>query len=317
MPRPGCHGDARQCDEKCAELCGEPHTGQEPEAVPGCTDEAAVNYAEDATEDNGSCFYRLTRCISESHDDVEANAKGLFGADGTLEITKSDKGKKLLNRVGLRFNDIPLEKGMYVSKSHIVMHQAGPAAQKKKAKFIIAVENGNAKPFCKKENMKKCAKDLKKRKKFKGKAKWKVSKWDSKNGETERNTPDLSRVINGFLNKGKNWEKGNSLGFVIWAPGKKPKAGPRVVESFDTDPLKAPCLVVEYYLTQAAAQGAGLEDADPAAASKFAASLLSADIDSSEPLDYYDYGAELAGASATTSSLACALLATLVALLAA
>ncbi len=116
------------------------------------------------------------------------------------------------NIIGIRFNDVPLERDAKVNKASIQL-QAAAAGEGRCRLTILGVYDGDAKPWLSQKR------NISSRKATLEQVDWEVSVW-KKAGEagTAQQTPDLADIVNEILGHPK-WERGHSLMFILAGEG--------------------------------------------------------------------------------------------------
>ena len=138
--------------------------------------------------------------------------------------------------VGLRFTAVEVPKGVTVKEAHIEFRAKGTSTGA--ADYTIkAVNVGSVGPIGNSTNA------ISDPPTTTASASWSLSganaedNWDSPGAE--HLTPDLTAVVQEVVNR-TDWSSQNNMGFVITG------TGTRTAESFDSDPSKAPRLVIKY-----------------------------------------------------------------------
>jgi len=165
--------------------------------------------------------------ITATNNDAEESATGAISLfDKDLDLG-GDDGTAL---VGLRFQDVMIPQGATITKAYLEF----TAEETKTAltSLIVRAEiSDNSVAFVTTE------KTLLLRDKFATEASWKkLLLWTSGNVEQ---SPDISQVIQKVVDR-PLWKSGNALSLFITGEGD------RDAHSYDSDPLRAPLLYIEY-----------------------------------------------------------------------
>ena len=187
---------------------------------------------------------RLVIPIKSALDDVEERPNGTIYSNSTdLELSyDSDNGNQ---KIGLRFQDVPLPNGVQVQKAYIQFTTDETTSNPTNLTIRISNED-NAAPFT-------LANNNVGLRPLSGQAvNWEPQPWftEGEQGEDQQ-TPDLSGLINGIISR-PGWEKGNALALVINGNGT------RTAEAYEGDPVSAAKLVLEVLLPTPQEPAAGL-----------------------------------------------------------
>ncbi|SVC42406.1 uncharacterized protein METZ01_LOCUS295260, partial [marine metagenome] len=177
--------------------------------------------------------------IASSGDDAEQYADSYAGSRVDTVSNDLVLGADPQNgsqTVGLRFTAVEVPKGVTVKEAHIEFRAKGTSTGA--ADYTIkAVNVGNVGPI---QNRTDAITDVAT---TTASASWSLSganaedDWDTPGAE--HLTPDLTAVVQEVVNR-TDWSSQNNMGFVISG------TGTRTAESFDSDPSKAPRLVIKY-----------------------------------------------------------------------
>ena len=176
--------------------------------------------------------------IASSGDDAEEFSDAYAGTrlntvsdDLVLGVDPQDGSQT----VGLRFTSVEVPKGVTVKEANIEFRAKGTSSGA--AEYTIkAADVGNVGPIAKTNPS--TAAPL-----TSASATWSLSganaedNWDTPGAE--HLSPDLTAVVQEIVNR-NDWSSKNNMGFVITG------TGTRTAESFDSDPSKAPRLVIKY-----------------------------------------------------------------------
>ncbi len=170
--------------------------------------------------------------VSDADDDAEEETDG----DMYLDSPDLDFFNSSDRAVGIRFQNVPVDKGVQITKAYIefVAHNEGDDTDSGDASMVIQAEaTDDAWAFSSATN------DISSRPLTSQSVTWDpIPAWDL--DQTYR-TPDLSAVVQEVIGR-SGWVKGSSsIAFVI-TPGE----GTRIAYSFDTDSAKAAVLHIEY-----------------------------------------------------------------------
>ena len=177
--------------------------------------------------------------IASSGDDAEQYTDSYAGSrvdtvgDNLVLGVDSQNGSQT---VGLRFTAVEVPKGVTIKEAHIEFRAKGTSTGA--ADYTIkAVNAGNVGPIGNNANA------VSDPPTTTASANWPLSganaedNWDSPGAQ--HLTPDLTAVVQEVVNR-TDWSSKNNMGFVITG------TGTRTAESFDSDPSRAPRLVIKY-----------------------------------------------------------------------
>ena len=177
--------------------------------------------------------------IASSADDAEQYADSYAGSrvdTVSNDLVLGAHPQHGSQTVGLRFTAVEVPKGVTVKEAHIEFRAKGTSTGA--ANYTIkAVNAGNVGPIQNRTNA------ISEAATTTASASWSLSganaedDWDTSGAE--HLTPDLTAVVQEVVNRA-DWSSKNNMGFVITG------TGTRSAESFDSDPSKAPRLVIKY-----------------------------------------------------------------------
>lgn len=176
--------------------------------------------------------------VNASTDDAEqTEADTIFLTSADLELAMDDVEGECI--VGLRFNDVQIERGSQVSEAYVVF-TARSFNSDEAAVVIRAQADDDAPTFGGIEED-----DLSARPATAASATWPLAPWASEQVNEDTTTPNLAALISEVVNR-PGWVKGNSLVLLFYRHPDSPKVGSsrRAAHSYDSDPDKAPLLMV-------------------------------------------------------------------------
>ena len=177
--------------------------------------------------------------IASSGDDAEQYADSYSGSridTVSDDLVLGEDSKNGNQTVGLRFTAVEVPQGVTIKEAHIEFIAKGTSTGD--ASYTIkAVNEGNVGPITNRANA------ISTPPTTSASASWSLSSatagddWDT--AGAEHSSPDLAAVVQEVVNR-SDWSSKNNMGFVITG------TGTRIAESFDSDPSRAPRLVVKY-----------------------------------------------------------------------
>lgn len=184
--------------------------------------------------------------ILTGNDDAEQDISNgsMYLTSSDLEITLDGSSEQA---IGLRFDNITIPQGSVINSAYI-QFTVDEVTTSGTVDAVIAIEEG-VDPL----QMNSFAYNLSSRTPFYGDSLvWNIPAFDNVDdaGVAQR-TPDLSSLLSYTINK-QDWESGNAVLFmmadpaVVGIPGYTGNTGKRTARSYESDPAKAPKLVVSY-----------------------------------------------------------------------
>ena len=203
-----------------------------------------VNYTFDgaARGGTGCALQTLQRQVRAGSDDAEqADESGTMQlVDKILDMPNAEKTRQT---VGIRFQDIPIERGSKVLDARLVFTSRN-SRESGTSIVIYGEASDDAAPFTAKER------DLTLRAETTASVTWNSSSPDAPLDAWRMNesheTPNLKAIVQEVVNRA-GWEPRNSLSFII-----KGGNGQRKAYSFDDSPAQAPVLRITYEAKQGA-----------------------------------------------------------------
>ncbi len=167
--------------------------------------------------------------ISHVDDDAEEQENGDVSlTSGDLELVE-DTNTQL---VGLRFNEVYLERGTEVRRAYIQFVCDEPSSEQVSL-IITAQDAGHAERFSSDQH------DLSSRPKVSRELDWSPGKWKRNGSATENErTVDLAPLVQAVINR-DDWKPGNSIAFFISGTGR------RTASAFQGHGESAPQLIVD------------------------------------------------------------------------
>jgi type IV pilus assembly protein PilY1 len=161
--------------------------------------------------------------------------RGSTSRAAQLEITYATSVSRDDQIVGLRFEDVGIPQGATVTRAVIEFWPAAMTSAPANVR-IHGEASDDAPPFAA------IANDISARAKTGTNVDWSsVAAWDDVN--VVRQSPDLTGIVQEIVNRG-GWCGNNAMAFVLDLNGSN--GGPRIAETFDHDPSRAPILRVDY-----------------------------------------------------------------------
>ncbi|MBK69229.1 MAG: hypothetical protein CMF54_05505 [Legionellales bacterium] len=177
--------------------------------------------------------------IASSGDDAEQFKDGYYGSRvNTIgnNLVLGDDAQNGNQTVGLRFTSVDVPNGVTVKEAHIEFKSKGTSTGA--ATYTIeGIKADNIGQFTAAAN------DVSGKPKTSASTTWTMSgtnaedDWDQ--ADTAYQSADLTSIVQEIVNR-SGWSRKNNMGFVITG------TGTRIAESYDSDPSKAPRLVVKY-----------------------------------------------------------------------
>ena len=174
--------------------------------------------------------------ILSSSDDAEEKPTGTAGdlTSSDLEFVMDKTSKQTL---GLRFDKLTIPKNAVIKSAHI-QFSVDEVTNVDPCNVKIKVEdNTNASTFTEATGTISNRKTILDSVLWSPKAAWTV---DGEAGLDQR-TPDIATLLQQIVSK-DGWQQGNAMAFIFTGEGS------RVAQAFDRDPVKAPRLVVDYFV---------------------------------------------------------------------
>ncbi|MFL2555316.1 MAG: VWA domain-containing protein [Gammaproteobacteria bacterium] len=177
--------------------------------------------------------------IASSGDDAEQFNDAYYGSRvNTIgnDLVLGDDTQNGNQNVGLRFTSVDVPQGVTVKEAHIEFRSKGTSTGT--ASYTIqGINADNIGQFTSAAN------DISGKTKTSASATWAMTgnnaedDWDQ--ADTAYQSVELKSIVQEIVNR-SGWSRKNNMGFVITG------TGTRIAESFDSDPSKAPRLVVKY-----------------------------------------------------------------------
>ena len=177
----------------------------------------------------------LERRISDGADDVEQRGSSMALTSTDLELVTDGT---TVQTVGLRFTGIEIPAGAVITRAYIQFQtdETGSTATSLQIRGLAADDLA---PFTAETN------NLTARARTSAAADWLPAPWTviDEAGANQR-SPDLTTIVQEIVGRA-GWQSGNDLGFFISG------SGARAARAFESSPLKAPLLHIEYTVPQA------------------------------------------------------------------
>jgi hypothetical protein len=172
--------------------------------------------------------------VASGADDVEQRGKSMSLTSSDLELVVDGAIKQ---KVGLRFTNIDIPSDAIITNAYLQFRVAEVGSTATLLQ-ISGIDVDDAAPFTTARN------NLSSRPTTSAVVSWQPVAWTliDEAGAAQR-TPDLTVVLQEIIDRG-GWQAGNDLAFVITG------SGTRTAYAFESSPLKAPLLHIEYTLPE-------------------------------------------------------------------
>lgn len=172
----------------------------------------------------------LEQRILAGADDVEQRGSAMSLTSSDLELVVDGT---TVQTVGLRFANIGIPAGAVITKAY-VQFQTDEVSTAANSLKLFGLATDDLAPFTTASN------DLTSRAKTTGFVSWDAAAWTLVgDAGADQRTPDLTSVLQEIVGRG-GWQPGNDLGFLISG------SGTRTAHAFESSPVRAPLLHVEY-----------------------------------------------------------------------
>jgi len=178
--------------------------------------------------------------IADGGDDAEQHLDDgdMDIGSSDLEIAYEDAGDPATDEqvIGLRFIDIPLEKGAIVAGVYVEVEVDKVDKQGSEAPVNLIVEGELVPDAAAFEDV---ANNITDRAVTTAQVKWSIPAWTEQNAKFQ--TPDLSSIIAEIINQ-EDWAPGNAIVLILRDDKDNPSTGLREAESYDGEASAAPLL---------------------------------------------------------------------------
>ena len=182
----------------------------------------------------GDYLARIVIPINSGLDDVEERPDGsIYAHSSDIELSYDHENGN--QKIGLRFQNLPLERGATIVKAYL-QFRADETGSDPANLTIRASQEDNASPFTYADFT------VSQRNLTAAGVQWELAPWLNQGEQDEdQRSPDLRLVISEIINR-EGWEAGNALAFVITGNGT------RTAEAYESGPNLAARLVLEVEL---------------------------------------------------------------------